>query len=259
MGHTGAMSSLDCDRCIVVQSKAANLVPNIQFCMATAHAHALNMLWYERNYEFGLLSIGYRISAYGGIILKSFWQIGSNLHFFFSGAKFGATLPRHADVLASKVSIEGNCTFMQCPEQLPDRLSWNGSPRNKSMTKTVTPVKVCVIGDPQVGKTSLITAAATESFPESPPPVLPATRLGEDCTPEGIPLIIVDTSSRLEDKPALELACLSADVIILVFDAGEFLCKLTMQSFFDTDKRSVAERWWRDITYACFVCSLVRM
>ncbi|EIE18377.1 hypothetical protein COCSUDRAFT_38657 [Coccomyxa subellipsoidea C-169] len=81
-------------------------------------------------------------------------------------------------------------------------------------------VRVCVIGDSQVGKTSLITAAATESFPDNPPPLLPATRLGADATPEGVPLIITDTSSRPEDKPALELACLNSDVIILAYDTG---------------------------------------
>ena len=71
-----------------------------------------------------------------------------------------------------------------------------------------------------MGKTSLITAAATESFPDNPPPVLPPTRLGADTTPEGVPLVITDTSSRPEDKPALELACLNSDVVILVFDIG---------------------------------------
>lgn len=82
-------------------------------------------------------------------------------------------------------------------------------------------VRVCVVGDSQVGKTSLITAAATESFPDNPPPVLPATRLSADATPEGVSLIITDTSSRPEDKPALEVACLNSDVIILVYDTGE--------------------------------------
>lgn len=86
------------------------------------------------------------------------------------------------------------------------------------------PVRVCVLGDAGVGKTSLITAAATESFPDNPPPVLPPTRLGADTTPEGVPLVITDTSSRPEDKPALELACLNSDVIILVFDIGALPC-----------------------------------
>ncbi len=92
-------------------------------------------------------------------------------------------------------------------------------------------VRVCVIGDSQVGKTSLITAAATESFPDNPPPLLPATRLGADATPEGVPLIITDTSSRPEDKPALEVACLNSDVIILAYDTGERE-KLYSQSLF---------------------------
>ncbi|BDA51482.1 mitochondrial Rho GTPase 2 [Coccomyxa sp. Obi] len=86
--------------------------------------------------------------------------------------------------------------------------------------KPAKPVRVCVVGDSQVGKTSLITAAATESFPDNPPPVLPPTRIGADATSEGVPLIITDTSSRPEDKPALEVACLNSDVIILAYDTG---------------------------------------
>ena len=68
------------------------------------------------------------------------------------------------------------------------------------------PVRVCVIGDEGVGKTSLITAAATESFPDSPPPVLPVTKLPPDSTPEGVPVQISDTSSRAEDRPSLEVS-----------------------------------------------------
>lgn len=89
-------------------------------------------------------------------------------------------------------------------------------------------VKIAVIGDPGVGKTSLITAAATETFPDHPPPVLPPTRLSADSTPEGVPILITDTLSRPEDRPALEAACLQADVIVLAFDTGVWLlvCRL---------------------------------
>ena len=76
------------------------------------------------------------------------------------------------------------------------------------------------MGDAGVGKSSLITSAATESFPEHPPPVLPPTRLAHDTTPEGVPMVLVDTSSRPEDKANLELACRNADVIMLCFDSG---------------------------------------
>jgi hypothetical protein len=57
-----------------------------------------------------------------------------------------------------------------------------------------------------VGKTSLITAAATESFPDFPPPVLPPTRLPAEATPEGVPMVIVDTSSREEEKTTLDVS-----------------------------------------------------
>ena len=66
---------------------------------------------------------------------------------------------------------------------------------------------IAVIGDSGVGKTSLITAAATETFPDHPPPVLPPARLPAETTPEAVPLVITDTSSRPEDRQALEAAC----------------------------------------------------
>ncbi|KAL4526211.1 hypothetical protein Ndes2437B_g07466 [Nannochloris sp. 'desiccata'] len=78
-------------------------------------------------------------------------------------------------------------------------------------------VYIAVIGDSGVGKTSLITAASTETFPEHPPPVLPPARLPADTTPEGVPVVITDTSSRPEDKQALESACREASVIVLCF------------------------------------------
>lgn len=84
------------------------------------------------------------------------------------------------------------------------------------------PVTVVVAGDPRVGKTALITAAATETFALSPPPCLPPTRLPADATPEGVPLTLVDTSSREEDRAARDAALRSADVVVLAFDAGEF-------------------------------------
>ena len=81
-------------------------------------------------------------------------------------------------------------------------------------------IKIAVIGDEHVGKTSLIIAAATESFPERPPPVLPPTRLPPDTIPENLPITVSDTSARPEDRSALEQACGQADVIVLVFECG---------------------------------------
>ncbi len=78
-------------------------------------------------------------------------------------------------------------------------------------------VYITVIGDQGVGKTSLIAAAATETFPDNPPPVLPPAKLPADTTPEGVPVVITDTSTRSEDKEALEAACRQASVIVLCF------------------------------------------
>jgi Ras family protein T1 len=78
-------------------------------------------------------------------------------------------------------------------------------------------VYITVIGDKDVGKTSLIAAASTETFPDNPPPVLPPANLPANTTPEGVPVVITDTSSRSEDKEALEQACRQASVIVLCF------------------------------------------
>jgi hypothetical protein len=83
------------------------------------------------------------------------------------------------------------------------------------------PVAVAVVGDAGVGKTALITAAATESFAERPPPTLPPTRLPADATPEGVPLVLNDTSSRDEDRAVTEAALRAADAVVLAFDAGK--------------------------------------
>lgn len=83
------------------------------------------------------------------------------------------------------------------------------------------PVTVVVVGDARVGKTALITAAATEGFAERPPPTLPPTRLPADATPEGVPLVLTDTSSRDEDRAVTEAALRAADAVVVAFDVGE--------------------------------------
>ena len=57
-------------------------------------------------------------------------------------------------------------------------------------------VRIVVIGDKGTGKSSLIAAAATNSFPPNVPPVLPDTKLPLQFFPDGIAVTIVDTSSR---------------------------------------------------------------
>lgn len=99
------------------------------------------------------------------------------------------------------------------------------------------PVTVVFVGDARAGKTSLITAAATETFSRSPPPCLPPTRLPADATLEGVPLTLVDTSSRDEDRAATDAALRSADVIVLCFDPSK--------SKRDVEREREKKKWGR--------------
>ena len=74
--------------------------------------------------------------------------------------------------------------------------------------------RVVVLGDPGVGKTSLI-IAATESFDPSPPACLPPTRLPP--TFENIPLLAIDTSSRSENRQSIDALVEGADVVLLCY------------------------------------------
>lgn len=101
-------------------------------------------------------------------------------------------------------------------------------------------VRVVVVGEAGTGKSSLIVAVATESFPENVPHVLPPTRLPSDYYPDRVPITIIDTSSRYvmyrlssssssfhdvrmlfcsrpEHKAKLIADCKAADVIVLTY------------------------------------------
>jgi len=58
--------------------------------------------------------------------------------------------------------------------------------------------RLVVVGDHATGKSSLIATVASDTFPETVPPVLPPTCLPADYFPDGIPVIIIDTPSRFE-------------------------------------------------------------
>ncbi|CAD7702961.1 unnamed protein product [Ostreobium quekettii] len=74
--------------------------------------------------------------------------------------------------------------------------------------------QVVVLGDPGVGKSSLI-AAATESFDPNPPPCLPPTRLPPEA--ENVPLLVKDTSSRSDNSSPLREVLKDVDVVLLCY------------------------------------------
>ncbi|CAH8381999.1 unnamed protein product [Eruca vesicaria subsp. sativa] len=86
------------------------------------------------------------------------------------------------------------------------------------MASAANSVRIVVIGDKGTGKSSLIVAAATDSFPPNVPPVLPDTKLPFQFFPDGIPVTLVDTSSRPEDKGMVAEELKLADAVVLTYD-----------------------------------------
>ncbi|XP_035551604.1 mitochondrial Rho GTPase 2-like isoform X1 [Juglans regia] len=80
-----------------------------------------------------------------------------------------------------------------------------------------TVVRVVVAGDRGTGKSSLIAAAASESFQENVPSVLPPTRLPADFFPDHVPVTLIDTSSSLENRGKLNEELKRADAIVLTY------------------------------------------
>ena len=103
-------------------------------------------------------------------------------------------------------------------ENVPDRRRGDGNLPGRSSTGT---------------KTNSITQMTINEFYQRvlspfyrrpPPPhaqVLPPAKLPADTTPEGVPVVITDTSSRAEDQEFLHAACRQASVIVLCFRMDE--------------------------------------
>jgi len=79
------------------------------------------------------------------------------------------------------------------------------------------PVRVVVVGPQGSGKTCFVTAAATESFPEHVPPTLPPTLLPGHALPDRTPCLLIDTSSRGEDRAHVVAHLRAAHVVILCY------------------------------------------
>jgi len=86
------------------------------------------------------------------------------------------------------------------------------------MSDSASPIRVVVFGPAGCGKTSFCVAAAADCFPERAPPVLPPTLLPPaPGGPSRRPLLLLDTSSRAEEREALGAALRRADVLVLCF------------------------------------------
>lgn len=61
-------------------------------------------------------------------------------------------------------------------------------------------VRILLVGDPGVGKTSLILSLVSEEFPEDVPPKAEEITIPANVTPEQVPTNIVDYSRKYEEK-----------------------------------------------------------
>ncbi|KAF2325166.1 hypothetical protein GH714_024790 [Hevea brasiliensis] len=104
-------------------------------------------------------------------------------------------------------------------------------PGGNSASRARTGVRVVVAGDRLTGKSSLIAAAATESFPENVPRILRPTRLPADFFPDRVPITIIDTSSALESRGKLFEELKRADAVVLTYACDQPLTISHLSSF----------------------------
>ncbi|KAJ0028517.1 hypothetical protein Pint_36356 [Pistacia integerrima] len=108
-------------------------------------------------------------------------------------------------------------------------------------------VRVVVVGDPGTGKSSLISAVTFGTVPKKVPPVHPPTRLPPGFYRDRVPVTIIDTSSRLENKgknneklnnaDAEELK--KADAVILTYACDQPMSLSSLTSFWLPQLRSL--------------------
>ncbi|RXK38758.1 mitochondrial Rho GTPase 1 [Tremella mesenterica] len=82
-------------------------------------------------------------------------------------------------------------------------------------------VRIVLVGDDGVGKSSIITSLIKESFVSNVPHVVPEVTIPPEVTPENVTTSIVDTSANPRSRPHLLSQLTRAHVICLVYSISE--------------------------------------
>lgn len=82
-------------------------------------------------------------------------------------------------------------------------------------------VRILLVGDPSVGKTSLILSLVSEEFPEEVPAKAEEITIPADVTPERVPTHIVDYSNQEQDETALIDEIQKANVVCVVYSVED--------------------------------------
>eukprot|EP00730_Choanoeca_flexa_P001134 TRINITY_DN10492_c0_g1_i5.p1 TRINITY_DN10492_c0_g1~~TRINITY_DN10492_c0_g1_i5.p1 ORF type:complete len:258 (+),score=35.62 TRINITY_DN10492_c0_g1_i5:25-798(+) len=92
-------------------------------------------------------------------------------------------------------------------------------------------VRIVLIGDRRVGKTSLLVSLIKEKFEEEVPPMSAVVTVPQDATPEKVTTHIVDTSLRVQEEQDIAEQILEADVICLVYALNSETSMSRMQTY----------------------------
>jgi Ras family protein T1 len=104
---------------------------------------------------------------------------------------------------------------------------FSSSSSNKSTVGNSNVINIVVVGDPGVGKTSLITTLVSGIFPETVPSVLQQVRISPEDTADELGVLIMDTSSDDAERDIIfEKIIKVAHVVVVVYD-------VTTQETFD--------------------------
>jgi len=79
-------------------------------------------------------------------------------------------------------------------------------------------IKILLVGDEGVGKSSLISAYISQHFPQEVPPVMTDTVLPPEATTNEVCVTIMDSSSHINDRDVLRQKIINADSIIALYD-----------------------------------------
>lgn len=82
-------------------------------------------------------------------------------------------------------------------------------------------VRILLVGDQGVGKTSLILSLVSEEFPEDVPPKAEEITIPADVTPEQVPTNIVDYSSTEQSEDTLSTEVQKAHVVCIVYSVED--------------------------------------